>query len=94
VKWADCLPGTAGYENGGGQQTRAAQAAQEGDAFASTPKAVDAQCKANLANPELDPIRHKVELYRDTPDSPPPIEVASNDSYPTDSDRDVIAKWA
>jgi hypothetical protein len=52
------------------------------------------QCTRELATPELDPIKHKVELFRDLNDGPPPFEIASNDTFPTDSERTVIAKWA
>ena len=33
IKWVDCLPGTAGYKNGGGQQTRAVSAQQQMNAI-------------------------------------------------------------
>jgi hypothetical protein len=56
--------------------------------------ASQAQCLQELATPELDPIRHKVELSRNMTDGPPPFEIASNDAFPTDSERVVIAKWA
>jgi len=31
VTWGDCLPGTAGYRNGGGQQTKSEQVTQKKD---------------------------------------------------------------
>src|ERR1017187_1992530 len=44
---------------------------------------------------DLDPIRQKVELVRAPGDKdPPPFALASNESYPTDAERPVIAKWA
>jgi len=52
------------------------------------------QCLQELATPELDPIRRKVELSRNMTDGPPPFEIASNDAFPADSERVVIAKWA
>jgi hypothetical protein len=52
------------------------------------------QCKSEFATPELDPIRHKVELYRESTDAGVPFEIASNDAYPTDAELPVIARWA
>ena len=52
------------------------------------------ECKLEIASPELDPIQHKVELYRAVWDAPPPFEMASNESYPTDLERQAISKWA
>ena len=52
------------------------------------------QCKSELATPDLDPIRHKVELYRESTDAGVPFEIASNDAVPTDDELPVIAKWA
>jgi hypothetical protein len=47
-----------------------------------------------LAASDLDPIRNKVELYKQLSDGPPPFEIASNDTFPTDQERQLIAKWA
>ena len=47
-----------------------------------------------MLTPGLDPIRHKVELFRESLESAPPFEFASNDTFPNDVDRPVIAKWA
>lgn len=55
---------------------------------------VQAQCKEEMQIPDLDPIRNKVELSRPSLESAPPCEIASNDTFPTDSERPVIAKWA
>ena len=52
------------------------------------------QCKSDFSAPDLDPIRHKVELYRESTDSSVPFEIASNDALPTDAELPVIAKWA
>ena len=52
------------------------------------------QCKSEFATPDLDPIRHKVELYRESTDAGVPFEIASNDAVPTDAELPVIAKWA
>lgn len=47
-----------------------------------------------MQDPALDPIRNKVELYRESRDSVVPFEIAANDTFPTDAERPVIAKWA
>jgi hypothetical protein len=52
------------------------------------------RCKSDLETPELYPIRQKVELFRNMTDGPPPFAIASNDTFPTDSERVVIGKWA
>ena len=53
------------------------------------------ECKTEiLAASELNPIRNKIELYKPATEGPPPIEIASNDTFPTDADRPLIAKWA
>jgi hypothetical protein len=52
------------------------------------------ECKQSYDTHELDPIRTKVELYRATPEAPPPFAIASNDHFPTDVEREAIAKWA
>jgi hypothetical protein len=59
-------------------------------------QAVDAQYRNDLQSPELDPIRQKVELYRagSSAELPPPFAIATNDTFPTESERPAIAKWA
>jgi len=59
-------------------------------------QAIQTQCKADLQTPELDPIRSKVELYREPSsiETPPPFEIASNDTFPTEPERTAIRKWA
>jgi hypothetical protein len=58
-------------------------------------KASQLQCKDELQVSELDPIRQKVELYRVMAEKdPPPFTLASNESFPTDSERPIIARWA
>ena len=52
------------------------------------------QCKSDFSTPELDPIRHKIELYRESTDAGVPFEIASNDAFPTDAELPVIATWA
>ena len=61
IPWADCLPGTRGYANGGGGMHKEA-AQKQNDAIGDQFKAALAQCTAELQTPELDPIRHKVEF--------------------------------
>ena len=93
IPLADCLPGTAGYANGGGDVHRKEQTRQQSavtDQFA----AIKAQCHDDFQTPELDPIRRKVELHRDSSDAAPPFEIAANDTFPTEAERAVIAKWA
>lgn len=61
----------------------------------TTPVKVAAdQCKADYATPELDPIRNKVELFRDGTSGAPPFAIASNDSFATPEERVAISKWA
>jgi hypothetical protein len=55
----------------------------------------DEECKSEmLAATDLDPIRNKVELYKQLSDGPPPFEIAANDTFPTTNERPIIAKWA
>jgi hypothetical protein len=60
----------------------------------SDTKSASEQCKADLDTPELDPIRQKVELYRDSWESAVPFAIATNDAFPTQAERVAIAKWA
>lgn len=53
----------------------------------------NAQCTAALQIPELDVIRGKVVLDRTSGDTPVPFEIASNDSFSTESEQAAIAKW-
>jgi hypothetical protein len=57
-------------------------------------RAAQAQCKSSMAASELDSIRNKVEVYKDSQDTPAPFEIAANDTVPTEAERAVIAKWA
>lgn len=92
VPWADCLPGTRGYENGGGSLHK--EAAQKiNDDILSRYKSAYEQCITEMQIPELDPIRHKIEFVRSL-DAPVPFEFASNDSFPSGSELPLIAKWA
>lgn len=96
IAWADCLPGTKGYANGGGSLHRkeAAEAAKvQHDAIAAQFEAVHKQCEADMAIPKLNPLREKIEFAR-KPDEPPPFQYASLDSFPTSAERPLIARWA
>ena len=58
-------------------------------------QAAHQQCKDNMQSPDLDLIRQKVELNRTIGDKDPPsFLVASNEAFPIDPERQVIAKWA
>jgi len=52
------------------------------------------QCKEDMKNPELDPIRGKVELYRSINEGSVPFEIATNNTFPTAKEKPAIAKWA
>lgn len=52
------------------------------------------ECKEQLQTSDLDPIRSKVELYRDSWESAVPFAIATNDAFPTQEERGAIAKWA
>lgn len=93
ISWADCLPGTPGYNNGGGRIHRE-EAKRNSDAVVAAAKSVGEQCMADMASPDLDPIRPKAELFRPSLDATVPFEIASNDSFPTEAEKPVIAKWA
>ena len=55
----------------------------------------DEECKSEmLAATDLDPIRNKVEFYKQLSDGPPPFEIASNGTFPTDKERPLIAEWS
>lgn len=93
IQHPDCLPGTAGYNNGGGQQTRIAQADEQRAEFNSQISALASECKASLEMPNIDPIRTKVEIVRDSPELPPPFAIAANTSFPSASELPAIAAW-
>jgi hypothetical protein len=54
----------------------------------------NSECKEQLQIPELDVIRAKVELYRDSWETPVPFAIATIDTFPTQQERIAIAKWA
>jgi hypothetical protein len=94
IAWGDCLPGTPGYNGGGGQQTRTDEAKQEVTAINAQLQAEEARCARDLQSPDLEPLHDKVELFRPSYEAPPPFIIASNDTFPTDTERSAIAKWA
>lgn len=51
-------------------------------------------CSQQMSDPELNPIRSKVDLSVASLDSPPSFQLAANDSYPSEVERQAIAKWA
>lgn len=91
--------GNGAQSSGGATSTGAAQGSggatqAQFDAVYAALKASLAECKASMDTTELDPIRHKVELYREPGDQPLPFEIATNDNFPSNEDRPAIAKWA
>ena len=56
-------------------------------------RASNEQCKSDLAVADLDSIRQKADPSRIAADGPPPYPIASNDTFATETDRQVIAKW-
>jgi hypothetical protein len=92
IAWADCLPGTAGYANGGGSVHRDA-ALKQRDAIKDQFTIAFEQCEYDYQSPDLDPIRRKVQFVRKL-DEPTPFEFAANDSFPSPEELPVIAKWA
>jgi hypothetical protein len=89
-------PGSVFRRNPSGNVPQAASGATkaQSDAIAASFKASREECKASVATPELEPIRHKLEFIRDQGDDPLPFEIATNDNFPTSEDRPVIARWA
>jgi len=54
---------------------------------------IGTECKTELLNTDLDSIRDKVEIFKNL-NSAPPFSIATNDSFPSDTDKVAIAKWA
>jgi hypothetical protein len=52
------------------------------------------ECRSSMSTPQLDPIRLKVELLRESADFPVPFRVATNDTFPSGAERDAIRLWA
>src|SRR6266566_6798503 len=42
---------------------------------------------------ELDPIRGKIEIFRGPFSGTPPLEILTNSSYATPTEKPAIAKW-
>ena len=93
VPWADCLPGTAGYNNGGGRIHREA-AKQQVDIVNDAYKAANEQCHSDMRVSTLDLIRSKVQLIRTDNAGAPPFDIATNDAFPTPEERTAIGIWA
>jgi hypothetical protein len=51
------------------------------------------ECKARLQNPNLDPIRNKLVLWNDPPDTPPPSRILGDASVPTPIERAALQMW-
>lgn len=80
--------------SGGATQAPAGVTKSDTDAMNAAYKAAGDECKASFTAPELDPIRHKVELYRASDNQEPlPFEIATNDNFPTADERPVIVSW-
>jgi hypothetical protein len=59
-----------------------------------SPQSINLECKDQLRTSDLDLIRPKVELYRDSWESAVPFAIATNDTFPSQEERPAIAKWA
>jgi hypothetical protein len=59
-----------------------------------SPQPIGLQCKDQLRTSDLDPIRYKVELIRDSWENSVPFAIATNDTFPTQEERAAISKWA
>jgi hypothetical protein len=64
------------------------------DQSAHSPQSITLECKEQLQTSELDSIRFKVELSRDSLDSAVPFAIAANDTFPSQEERVAISKWA
>lgn len=65
-----------------------------GQDIAGLHKVALSDCSNDMKSEQLDPIREKVELMRMSNDDSPPFGIATNNSFPTEKERDAIAKWA
>lgn len=59
-----------------------------------SPQSVNLECKDSLRTSDLDSIRAKVELYRESWESAVPFAIATIDTFPSEEERGAIAKWA
>jgi hypothetical protein len=94
IPHADCREGTRGYNNGGGQAAAGRKTKVWMDGVATALGQADVACANAMQSPELDPIRHKIELDRAHADLPPPFEMSVNNGFPSEEDLPVIARWA
>ncbi|MFT4437888.1 hypothetical protein ACMX25_31555 [Caballeronia sp. 15715] len=94
IAWADCLPGTRGYANGGGSLHRK-EATEASDAqrnsLAALFEAGRSRCEADMAVVDLNPLRDTIQSGRKL-DSLVPY--ASLDLFPTAVERPLSAKRA
>ena len=65
-----------------------------GTAIAQQLQSTTDQCRSSMSAAALDPIRNKVELLRESGDSPVPFQVATNTTFPSGAERDAISHWA
>ena len=66
---------------------------QGADVLSLTEQASIEHCNDDLAVSDLDSIRSKADLSRIAAEGPPPFRIALNDTFATNSERAVIAKW-
>ena len=57
-------------------------------------KDVVTSCEEQMKTSDLNLIRNKVELSRTTISGPPPFEIATNNSFPTQKEKQAISIWA
>ena len=57
-------------------------------------KDAQSSCDEQMKNPDLNSIRNKVELLRTANSGPPPFEIATNNSFPTQKEKQAISIWA
>ncbi len=88
IPWSDCKPGTKGFANIGVSSGKT-QLNTTIEQF----KVVHEQCQAEISSPDLDIIRHKVELFKPSLNAAPSTEVLSVDQFPSSAELDPIAKW-
>jgi hypothetical protein len=66
----------------------------ESGSYTDRTTAVMSACKARLGARSLDPIRNKVELFKDPPDGPVRFAVETDNYLPTMPEQTAIAAWA
>jgi len=70
------------------------QLADPNEQAARSPQSINMECKDKLQTSDLDVIRTKVELYRDSWENAVPFAIATNDAFPTQEEKAAIARWA